>query len=156
MNRTFTIAALAAVAAFTLTGCEDPNAAPVRQGNQQHQPFQQASETPSPTETPGAHPNKQTLKLTLRITSKQCFGSAGCNVEYRVAPVWTATPGVDLDGDYDITYKVTGDDSGPILDTLTIYSNGKYEVPFEGLMSTSSGAVHPTATIIRIRKHVGF
>jgi hypothetical protein len=152
MTRTVTIAALAAVTAFTLTACEDPNAAPVNQGvGGQH-----SAKTPSPTENPEAHPNKQTLKLTLRITSKQCFGSAGCNVEYRVAPVWTATPGVDLDGDYDITYKVTGDDSGPILDTLTIYSNGKYEVPFEGLMSTSSGAVHPTVTITRIRKHVGY
>jgi hypothetical protein len=143
---------VAAALVVSLTACTDPNAAPVHQG----QPLAQHSTAPSPTKSPEAHPTPQTLKLTLRITSKQCFGSAGCNVEYRVAPVWTATPGVELDGDYDITYEVTGDDSGPILDTLTIYSNGKYEVPFEGLMSTSSGAVHPTVTIVRIRKHVGF
>jgi hypothetical protein len=109
--------------------------------------------SPSPEKSA---PTVEDFKLNLTVTSKQCFGSAGCNVQYRVAPVWQHSLPVTLDGDYDLTYKVEGDESGPIIDTLTVYANGKYSVPWEGFASTSYGGQKLTAEIIRIREHVGY
>lgn len=117
------------------------------------------SSTPDYTYTPPPAPPKPThdrltkndLNLVVRITSKQCFGTAGCNVEYKISVGWNG-PAPDLGADYDVTYRVTGDDSGPIIDTLTVYRNGKYTEPYEGFMSTSNEAIKPSAFVTSVHR----
>lgn len=85
------------------------------------------------------HLVKSDMHLTTKVKSKQCFGSAGCNVEVEVNVEWANGDPGKLDGQYDVTYKITGDDSGPYIDTLTVYPNGKYDVPmFPAYLSTRS------------------
>lgn len=58
------------------------------------------------------------IRLTLKVKSKQCFGSAGCNV--------TVSPDVSLlkdpgdDRVYEITFLVYGDESGPVTQSVTL------------------------------------
>jgi hypothetical protein len=83
----------------------------------------------------------------LKTTQKQCFGSAGCNVTVQVRAaldrsLLDAMPG---DGRWDVTYEITGDESGPIIGTFSLYGNGKYDVN-EEFLSTPS-----TNTPVRVR-----
>jgi hypothetical protein len=154
-----TLAALAAATALTLTGCaneaNDGHLGYSSPNSAEHAAAAHAPKlTPSPDEA--ISPTVADFKIKLRITSKQCFGSAGCNVQYEVEPVWQHPLPVTMDDDYDLTYKVMGDESGPIIDTLTVYANGKYSVPYTGFASTSNGGQTLTAEITRIRRHVGY
>ncbi|MGW0837150.1 hypothetical protein [Streptomyces prunicolor] len=59
--------------------------------------------------------------MALKITSRQCFGSAGCNV--KVEPDLTILgdgEGIDPDAVYDVTYEIHGDESGPVIATAEL------------------------------------
>lgn len=58
------------------------------------------------------------LVPALKVTSKQCFGSAGCNVEYRVS-FTVKGPLPSEDESYDVTYEVRGGEDGPVIGTTT-------------------------------------
>jgi hypothetical protein len=61
------------------------------------------------------------FKIELRTKSKQCFGSAGCNLV--VEPELTydgLTSELDPALTYEITYEITGDESGPIMQTAEL------------------------------------
>ncbi len=84
------------------------------------------SETPTPEETTPVATNnvltKKNVTLTLKIKSKECFGSAGCNIVYQVKTATTAeTP---LDNTYDVTFTIKGGEDGPIIGTLTVDPDG--------------------------------
>lgn len=90
------------------------------------------SVTPTPASTGGAKPAKRALeaadvKLGVKITDKQCFGSAGCVLEYKVE---VDVP-VDLlsasDRDWTVTYEVAGVTDGPQVATLTLHPDGTFE-----------------------------
>jgi hypothetical protein len=76
------------------------------------------TEEPSETATAGVHkPTASDFKVSIKILSKQCFGSAGCNIEYRPRISGVATlPG---EGTVEVSYKITGGE-GPIQGTFTI------------------------------------
>ncbi len=65
-------------------------------------------------------PKKADWKFALKTTSKQCFGSAGCNVEVRVIPTYVGTQDLPDYGTTEITYRITGDESGPVIGTITV------------------------------------
>lgn len=73
-----------------------------------------ATTTPVSVRTPGL----DDIHLTPRIMGRQCFGSAGCNVNLRidVAADFALDPAVT----WEVTYEVTGPEDGPLVDTLTI------------------------------------
>ncbi|MER6738230.1 hypothetical protein [Streptomyces puniciscabiei] len=59
--------------------------------------------------------------IKLKTTSRQCFGSAGCNL--------TVEPNLTYQGDsnridpnavYEITYEIHGDESGPVIATAEL------------------------------------
>jgi hypothetical protein len=99
------------------------------------------SPTPSPSPVPepaGLQLTKDNLKLDLQILSKENFGSAGSNIEYRVVPTLLAsTNELDAEGVWEVTYEVLGAEDGPIIGTFKVWGTGDYEVP-EGLASTPS------------------
>jgi hypothetical protein len=151
---TKTIAAIAVAAAITLTGCSGGNTETIK-------PNPAAASSPSLiTTSTDIHPTKSDFLMHLRITSKQCFGSAGCNLEYEVIPKWAGQPSaadVQLDGKYDLTYAVTGSEDSPILEKMTIYPNLKYEVPmFDGSAGTSSTYDKLEVHVVRLREHLGW
>jgi hypothetical protein len=158
-----TIAAVAVAAAITLTGCSGGNTETIKPNpsaaSEDASATQAQAVTPSPTQT-DIHPTNSDFVMHLRITSKQCFGSAGCNIEYDVIPKWAGDqPAADtqLDGKYDLTYAVTGSEDGPIVETMTVYPTLKYEVPmFGGFASTSSSYAELEAHVVRLREHLGW
>jgi hypothetical protein len=154
-----TIAAVAVAAAITLTGCSGGNTETIKPN--QSATSEAASATQAQAATPtDIHPTKSDFVMRLRITSKQCFGSAGCNLEYDVIPKWAGDqPAADtqLDGKYDLTYAVTGSEDGPIVETMTVYPTLKYEVPmFGGFASTSSSYAELGVHVVRLREHLGW
>lgn len=85
---------------------------------------------PEPAPDPRHHLVKSDLLLKTKIRSMQCFGSAGCNGEVGITLGFAIENPGKLDGDYDVTYRITGSEDGPIIGTLTVYANGKYDSPY--------------------------
>lgn len=84
------------------------------------------------------------FSMTLKVTAKQCFGSAGCNVS--VEPVLSAdTTTIPDDASGTLTYEIRGDESGPI--TVTTDLNGTQYSQQQSDLSTSSGSKKITVKI---------
>jgi len=58
------------------------------------------------------------IQLTFKVKSKQCFGSAGCNLT--VTPHITLRNSLNAYETYEITFNVYGDESGPVVNTVTV------------------------------------
>jgi hypothetical protein len=111
-------------------------------------PPDSSSASPSSVESPSPIPSPTTagdltrtdVELTLKTTEKQCFGSAGCSVTVgvRAAVDQAVIDSLPADGTWDVTYQITGDESGPIIGTFSLYGNGKYDVNEEFLSTRSS------------------
>ncbi|MEV0805036.1 hypothetical protein [Micromonospora sp. NPDC050200] len=78
-----------------------------------------AAAAPATTEPPVPTyetPTKNDFKLKVKTLSKQCFGSAGCNITYRINVTYTGT-GLDPSKTYEVTYQVKGAED-PIINTF--------------------------------------
>jgi hypothetical protein len=69
------------------------------------------TDAPPPTEPPvtaaaAVVPKAKDFKLSVKTLSKQCFGSAGCNLTYRVDVSLAKT--LDPDVEYEVVYEVRG------------------------------------------------
>lgn len=65
------------------------------------------SATPSPTAEPYTPVPGDFLVLPT-VLKKQCFGTAGCNVTYRIAPSYVGTEAPDRARTYTVVYDVLG------------------------------------------------
>lgn len=83
-----------------------------------------AKSTPRPTPNPVATLSTKTLSLSVKTTSKECFGSAGCIVQWTIKG--SVTPGTKIDGPCDVTYEVRGLTQTQTA-TLTVNDDGTYE-----------------------------
>jgi hypothetical protein len=85
-----------------------------------------AAENKPPESYPTPKPSDFTM--TMKVTEKKCFGSAGCNVGFELTLVYIG-PALRPDSTWDVTYDVTGADD-PYTNTMTVTcdSNGQ---PFE-------------------------
>ena len=88
------------------------------------------------------------LELKLKTTEKSCYGSAGGleTVRISVAIDGTVADNLDPDVQWDVTYRITGDENGPIIGTFSIYPDGQYDVNEENL-GTPTCETKPTITI---------
>lgn len=81
------------------------------------------AEEPTPEEDPTpvatVTPKPRLFQIGTKIREKECFGSAGCNITYQIDPQYVG-PITDLDGSWDITYKVIGGEDGPVINTFQI------------------------------------
>lgn len=73
-------------------------------------------EEPPPTLT------AEDFTIELKILSKRCFGSAGCNLTYTIDPVYLGAESLD-DVSATVTYEVLGGDSGPQINSFTLDSD---------------------------------
>lgn len=92
---------------------------------------------------------KADVRITLKVTEKQCFGSAGCQIT--VKPKVTVDYAKLGDSAWDVTYSIKGDESGPITDTITLNPDKTYDSMDESL-STPSSKTKLTVTVIDVEK----
>jgi hypothetical protein len=123
-----------------------------------------ASDTPAPTvttkptepaaaeeapETPAeplyVEPSKSHFKLSVKTLKKECFGSAGCNVTYRILVDYSG-PALDPSKTYEVTYDVRGGEDGPVTNTLTV-TGDQSSVDSQESLSTSSSKAKLTAVV---------
>ncbi|ALV30719.1 hypothetical protein [Streptomyces sp. CdTB01] len=92
---------------------------------------------PAPTYT---DLDADSFSIDLKTKSRQCFGSAGCNVT--VEPDLTLlvdAEEVDPDATYEITYKIRGDESGPIIETAELSDQTSLNYTPSVISTASSG-----------------
>jgi hypothetical protein len=86
------------------------------------------------------------LQLKVKTLKKDCYGSAGCNVEYKIV-LSTSTKVVP--GECDITYQVNGLED-PQIGTLNVHADGQYEQDSYQAGETSSSSKKLTAKVTEI------
>lgn len=102
-----------------------------------------AAEVPTevPTVEPPAAPEFSAVAsdftLAVKIMKKTCFGSAGCNVTYRIVPKYVGDQTLPDSGTVEVTYQVSGGEDGPQINTFTI-EGGSASYDSEESLSTSS------------------
>ncbi|GIE35881.1 hypothetical protein Ait01nite_089260 [Actinoplanes italicus] len=69
-----------------------------------------AAPSPAPVETPPV----TAAKLSPQILDQECFGSAGCTVEFEIKLDWEGER-VPLGTTWRVTYEVTGIEDGPMI-----------------------------------------
>lgn len=111
-----------------------------------------AAATPTPTDPPMttavAEPKPRDFELTVKTLSKQCFGSAGCNLTYRVEVGYDGPP-LDPSNTYEVVYEVRGGEDGPQINTLTVEGD-QSSVEREESISTSSSGRKLTAVVTSV------
>ena len=73
-------------------------------------------------DTPPVLPEPEDFEIGLKVTSKQCFGSAGCNVEFKIDLDSFYTGDADLtriDDPITVTYEIEGAEDA-YVDSLVI------------------------------------
>jgi hypothetical protein len=121
-------------------------------------PTQTPSPTLSPTPSPTPEPEAVSYRLersrihpTLKVTERQCFGSAGCLITVELRLAIDDASSLPRDGTWDVTYAISGDESGSIIGTFQLFGNGKYEVN-EELISTASENIQPRVRVVSVER----
>lgn len=87
--------------------------------------------------------------VTLTLTEQKCFGSAGCNVNYRVeTPTYIGTAPLPTSGTIEVTYKVLGAED-PIMESFTV-TGGQVRWSETGYASTQNADVELTAEVTAV------
>lgn len=90
-------------------------------------------------------PTAGDFAIELKVKEQQCFGSAGCNLT--VEPKLSIVGNIPDEGTAEITFRVSGDESGPLIETIEAdLSSGMYDSS-EIFMGTSSSGIVPKAKI---------
>lgn len=109
---------------------------------------------PSPTDEPVSYRlERSRVHLSLKLTEHSCYGSAGGldTVEVRLAV--NNRDSLPRDGSWDITYRIIGDEGGPIIGTFTLYGTGKYQVD-EQVVSTPTCDTRPEITVSQVETNL--
>lgn len=137
-------AVIAGTALAALAGC---SAAPTR-------PAASPDPTPTADQTVTYTPKVDDWTISVKTLKKECFGSAGCNVTYRINPAYigpaTARPDT---GVIEVTYQVTGGED-PQINTFTA-NRTQTSVAAEENLSTSSAAAILDATVTDVSYDAG-
>ena len=100
---------------------------------------------PSPPPAPKVvAPTVKDFKLTVKTLTKHCFGSAGCNVTFRILVAYSG-PSLDPSKTYEVLYTVKGGE-GPLENKLTV-TGDTVEFDEEEMVSTSKSTVKLTAVV---------
>lgn len=103
---------------------------------------------PAPAVTAAGVLTKADVQLKLKITKKDCFGSAGCNVQYKIIAAISDTGRTVLarsDG-WSLTYEVSGFDDGTQIGTLDLDTAGAYTQD-SYLAGSTAGQPHLKITV---------
>jgi hypothetical protein len=101
------------------------------------------------TPTLGPTPSATDFELTPKTTEKQCFGTAGCSVTVKVE-VGYEGPALSSDDTWEVTYELTGDESGPIIGSFEL--TGEQYDQNEVSMSTPSSKTKIKVKVTSVSK----
>lgn len=101
-------------------------------------------ETTPPPPEPAYTPTAKDFRIAVKVVSRQCFGSAGCLVSYRVAPTYVGKHPLSESVEYEVTYEVRGVDDGPAVNTFTV-TGGESSVQSEETAQTPSSTTKLSA-----------
>ena len=90
-------------------------------------------------------PTKSDFNLKVKVLRKQCFGSAGCNISYRIDVTYTGIGDLDPSNTYEVTYQVNGAED-PIINTFEVTGDSA-SVPEEEMASTKRSGDKLTAVV---------
>lgn len=71
-------------------------------------------------------PAREECSLDLKTKSRQCFGSAGCNVTLEPNLSYLGPLPLDPDKTYSITYEVRGSEDGAIIQTMELTNQASW------------------------------
>lgn len=107
---------------------------------------------PTTTTTPEMLPlDLDDFTATLKVTDKQCFGSAGCSLTAEPLLECVHTANTLENRTFSVTLTITGDESGPIITTIDA-TGTEYSVMPVFLMTRGSG-VAPTAKVTDVQEY---
>jgi len=108
-------------------------------------PSSSASEAPATTAAPSLYTPKPTdFSIKLVVLKRDCFGSAGCNVVYRIDPSYTGEA-LTADQSFMVTYTVRGGDD-PQQGSFTL-TGMHAEFDSQELISTGSSRAKLTVRV---------
>jgi hypothetical protein len=152
-SRAAAVAALAAISALTLASCSATSKGGATVGSHSSAPTV-TSQSASVSEEPAVvyhEPAKEDFTLTVKTLEKECFGSAGCNITFRVVLEFVNDIMLDPSKTYEITYDVKGGDE-PLTNTLKL-TGENYEHDDEEFISTSKSSAKLKAVITDVSEY---
>ncbi|WP_173061762.1 hypothetical protein [Phytohabitans houttuyneae] len=95
-------------------------------------------------------PTKSDFKLSIKVLKKECFGSAGCNIVFRIQVAASASFDKTLDPSktYEVTYEVLGGED-PLQNTFELTGDQSY-VEEEEIISTATSNAKLTAVVLDV------
>lgn len=96
-------------------------------------------------------PTVEDFRLEVKTLGKECFGSAGCNIDFRVELGYSGLP-MDPTATYEVTYEITGGED-PYINTLTVEGSGEYSTDREEFIGTASSDDQLAAEIIDVSEY---
>jgi hypothetical protein len=116
-------------------------------------PSSSTSSTAAPvaatTSAPTKLPAKTDFAIGVTILSKKCFGTAGCNLTYRIDPSYTKTS-LGKTAPAQITYQVLGGSDGPQINSFTMGSDGVASYKQEESIRTAKSADTLTVEVLEV------
>lgn len=113
------------------------------------------TETAEATDTADAEttseyvPTKADFTLGLKILSKECFGSAGCNLEFRLKPSYTGEE-FDPGQTVEVTYQIVGSED-PYTNTFTMTGDTNASVnERESVQTGTAGKISAKVTDVEL------
>ena len=103
----------------------------------------------SPAEPTGFTPKKSDFEVGIKILEKKCFRSGGCSITYRIQPKYVGPQELPDEGTIEVSYRVTGDESGPRQNTFEIVG-GQAEFDKEEFAGTRSSGTVLKAKVIEV------
>lgn len=99
------------------TAAPEPGASAVQADEPEPEPKPEPEPEPEPKYD---EPAEDSFELTVKTLEKKCFGSAGCNMTFRIE-VAASDPTISLDPSktYELTYEIKGSED-PYVNTLTL------------------------------------
>ena len=96
---------------------------------------------------PAYKPTPTDFTLTVKILEKKCYGSAGCNVTFRIELAYSGPP-LDAGRTYELTYEVAGVEDS-YVNTLLV-TGTQYRTDDRELVSTKSSKAELKATVTAV------
>lgn len=114
-----------------------------------------AAEAPKPQPEPEPEPTfyeplPEDYLLTIKVLEQACFGSAGCNVSYRIEVTSLYLEEVDPTATYELTYEVQGGEDTRI-NTLEI-TGDQYSTDDREMVSTPSEETELVAVVTDVNR----
>ena len=105
--------------------------------------------TAEPTEPAQFTPKKSDFEIGIKILEKTCFGTGGCSIMYRIKPKYVGTQELPDEGTIEVSYLVTGNESGPRQNTFEMVA-GQAKVDKEEFAGTPSAGTVLKAKVIEV------